>query len=375
MIFERYRSAATSEGFPDDWKTSMWVSYERNDLGISKSTIKFEEEGGVIFVKVKTLYRDSENSDYTFTYNGIAFKDSVGEYIIINLFRKEDENVFASFIMRYDRLNSRAQKLSTGHTTYFSIRYKRYLTKRILWMKYEDSNLEDFVPNDIKITDPDYKKIDKSIRWFLQTKEKNRLSMPGILITTLNGKIDSLKNWMTSKLEFSENDELLNDLHGEYYLFYIKSVISEKRKKVELKYENLSIIGNERLLPEELSNTEAALDHQDRKWKGLAERNNNVLQMNLYKANKDENVIRTEPSKIISLMVFLEGIKESESYKVQLKRIDFLKGIAMGLNENGNIPVASKICLIEISKFDKDSKELGELIRKNLNDGDSDLSI
>ncbi len=372
---ERYRSAATSIDFPDDWKSSLWKSYERNDLGISQSTIKFEEEGGVVFVTVNTMYIDSENASYPFTYKGIAYRNSGGEFIIINLFRKEVENVYASFIMQLDRSNYRAQKLSIGHASYLTIRYRRYLTKRIIWVKYEEANLDNFVPKDIKIKDEEYKKIDKSIRWFLQKKELNRLSMPDVPIIRLNGNIDTLKNWMIGKQEFSEKDQVINDLHGEYYLFYLKSVSGDKRIKNELKYESLSIIGDERLLPDELSNTEAILFHQERQWKGLAERNNNVLQMNLYKTNENNEVNRSEPSKIISLMIFLGGVKESESYKVQLEVMDFLTGIAMGLNENGNVPVANKICLIEKSKFDNDDERLEELIRKRLNDGNSDLSV
>jgi hypothetical protein len=372
---DRYRSAATSIDFPDDWKTSRWISYERNDLGISQSTIKFEEEGGVVFVTVNTMYIDSENASYPFTYKGIAYKNSGGEFIIINLFRKEVENVYASFIMQLDRSNYRAQKLSIGHASYLTIRYRRYLTKRIIWEKYEDTNLDNFVPKDIKIKDEEYKKIDKSIRWFLQKKELNRLSMPDVPIIRLNGNIDTLKNWMIAKQEFSEKDQVINDLHGEYYLFYFKKVIGDERKKIELKHELLSIKGDERLLPNELSNTEAILFHQERQWKGLAERNNNVLQMNLYKTNEGNEVNRTEPSKIFSLFVYLEGLKENESYKALLERTDSLTGIAMGINDNGNVPVANKICLIEKSKFDISDKSLEELIRKRLNDGNSDISI
>lgn len=364
---KEYMQAPHSISFPDSWKKSRWLCYERTDAGICISKMELEEEGGIVFASYNTKYFDGENNiDYS--YRGIAYLDNGGDNIVVNLFRKQQPGNYASFIMRLDKYNDRSQKLSIGHHTYYAIRFRRYVTKRVIWTLYEKGMSQPFEARELERSEKnDFLAINPVIRRFLFYKDTNRLSQPEPILRMLEGKATSLQHWLKDYLTPSETDEVLHSLRDsnqKYLLFFHRGNPGKKSKQPTLQKVEFNFTKEGVGLPPEMSETIAFFKFEEIERTGRVIREDSNLYISFttkgkittpfYPHNFSTSMILYLPD---SLLRQQAAIKETEL---------IFNGHMIGLANSTHQPDAFKVCLLPEATYLSNQKKWEKIVMEQL---------
>lgn len=221
------------QNVPDEFLNTRRYCYERIKKGIVRFLIEIENSKSKD-TKVKVfsyIYPDEDNlSVYEpYSYKGTVSKITAAdsEYLIFYLQRVEEPKTPSFFFMRLDVGRLKKQEVSIGHHIFFSINYKRFHTKVVLWEKITYSTI-DLIPEYISLFDLErYQTVPQTdhlfdkdklfwIKKYLNKRDLSKLTMPKDIINALSGKSNdsSLESWVTKRTR--NFNKYLNGLIGEY---------------------------------------------------------------------------------------------------------------------------------------------------------------
>lgn len=343
---QNYTTAPTSRAFPETWKNSQFLAYERTDAGICISNVKFEEQGETEFVTFNTKYLYGKDH-YDFSYNGVAYKDYGGDYIIVNCFRNEEPSTYASFIMRLDKDNERAQEISVGLYSYYAIRFRRYITKRVVWVKLTDDHKLDTSVREVPRTNlTEYNKIDELIRRFLHDENKNRLTLPEPIATKMRGEEASLERFIINDLSPSEKDLNIQNLRGEYFLFFHQGEPGKKTNDKSLMIVPLSIKPEKPSLPALICDSVCEFTHHEIERSGIVYMDDHTIYINLKQSESEQLAVKHSRQYYTSMMIQLPTVKEKNTTQTISENSNILFGQMIGLADARTKSASYKICLI-----------------------------
>ena len=209
--------------FPKKFLGGFFSSYERTDApkgtkaswGIGIGSICIGDvvlEDGSVEMNLQTMYSQEFRESV-----GFIKYDPSTEYLLGQVKRKPNQDgsqpeVTSFFMMRVDDVQN--QSLLIGHYSYYSSRFKGYITKGVIWIL----NAIRSTPVDLLEIDQGFNDIDISIRRFLSNRSKNRLTIPKSPINTLQ----SLESWLNERKRIGKvlDDMQLHGCVGDYFICY-----------------------------------------------------------------------------------------------------------------------------------------------------------
>lgn len=242
VMMRNLKKMLSSDRFPEDFFGTVWKVYERTDSGICVSYLRFQQIGNLVNVNYATAYNSME-VEKEFTYTGLAGTDEGRQYLVMILFR--DQKPFTPLVLTIplDSYNSERQMAGIGHQTYYTIRFRKYVTKVAV---AERLGVMDALPkpHEVMKGTPEYNEISPYIRRYLLSRVHNRLSMPDKIITAIEASenVTTLKSWMYEKLPLHEKDARMKASYGEYALRYYDKAGVLKCFDVEIIPEDPSLV-------------------------------------------------------------------------------------------------------------------------------------
>jgi hypothetical protein len=384
---DRMKSLGLPEDFPGGWLNTVWKMYERTEVGLCISFIRFYRQGDTVMSEMNTIYRRS-NETHHFHYSGIAFMDSDKGYLIVPMFREEEPFTYASIIARVSPFHSKLQNAAIGHYTYFSVRFLKYFTKVVVLERFGDQStplpaayevfrdgreddgdedVQDSLNNramDKESTLPggdgspsktgvytQYRDISIHIRRYLFYRTFNRLTIPDDLILELEEERQSLRMWLREHVSLSEQEPRLKRMKGEYLIRY-KHHHGDERKL------HLQIYPDDESMMEMYGEMRASIRLNNVVYRGQCKiSNNTILQATLVPREDGATGRRSYiQSGDLFLQIKLPVSNDPEAFGIQVKE-QSLSGLIAGLvDSDRNMPIAYT-CLIESrEKENKTSK-------------------
>ena len=213
---------------PQKFYNSHWRVYERTDARLRKEATwgiasqylhigKIDKNG---CIPAKILAMGSE-------YNGVvSFNPQIG-FLLGHLIReiRTDDNSTTPIFLAIQLNEHSDQTLMIGHAMYYSLPYSKFMTKTFLFENKDNP----FPPEEAFDSDDNFTDIELSIRQFLSSRSKNRLTMPATNISNLNplDPIRSLQSWIKNKVTRIANDDILPALLSKYYICYFDGEVEK----------------------------------------------------------------------------------------------------------------------------------------------------
>ncbi|WP_164489807.1 hypothetical protein [Runella sp. SP2] len=230
-MYGKFWQTTAFNKLPQKFYNSHWRIYERTDgrsranatWGIATQYFYIGKMDINGYVPVKILTLSSE-------YNGVVTYNPQSSFLIGHLVREAtDSDNLTTPVFFAIQLNSQSdQSLMIGHSMYYALAFSKFMTKTFIFEKCD----EKFTPEDV--VDIELKKFNEiklSIRQFLSSRSRNRLTMPSTNISNLNEHdlVHSLQSWVNNRIKHLQFDDLLPASIGKYYVCYFYGEVAKAK--------------------------------------------------------------------------------------------------------------------------------------------------
>ncbi len=307
--------------------SDTWLLFERigdihikdKDFGIAVGHVIFSLQSNQLRASVSFNYEATER-----VYTGEVTFDLRFDYLYMNL-KLESTGKQAFIALRLESDDVTTQTVMLGHFSYHSRKYEHLLSKAVVLQK-QSSVREDIKKGDHSYNSEEYLKISAEITKFLYPRDKNRLSLPRITITTL----DDLKSFLDSKGK-KANPVLRKHFQGIYKVFY-------KSSKGVLIEDELEILFNEnsRLIEAKYIHRPDISKANNKNYKGQVFLNQKFIVLELSETQKDTRRPEEDPI-LLAFQISDEDINYNEC--------ECFPGLLSGLQDSSREPY-SFICLV-----------------------------
>jgi hypothetical protein len=307
---------------------SPWYFYERygiqhnkdskSKFGICVGKATFSFKGNKLTVVINFIYDGLHRE-----YKGEAAFDDGLSYLYIVLTINDSGGKKATISLRLAEADLVHQSIMIGHFTFFARDENHILTNTIVLQKTSD-RIKEFEIGNYAYGSKKYREIDPEITRFLYSRERNRLSLPGGVVSNRKELLAFLL-----KKESKLNRELRHFV-DEYYVYYKKAhnELVEDELKIWLNPEKVVFEGEYIHRPDESGKN-------DKQWLGQAYFNSKIIVLELSEfagsANQQEDPV---------LLTF-----HTPDEKIPYDESECFYGLLSGLQDSSRVPV-SFICLV-----------------------------
>jgi hypothetical protein len=349
---------------PAIFTNSTWTCYERTDgisdaaaqwgIALSSITVGKPDEKGFMPINMHSKYVRGESY-----YKGIIAKEPKSDHLVAQLLRESDAMLPAFFVMRLNPSMPETQQLLIGHFLHYSVYYRHYLTKTVVWVKTDKSSQ----PQDLTEGEPAFANLPQSIKSFLKNRLRNRLTMPSKDVTTDSNADDrhSLHHWLIKNNKaIIENPTLLAYV-GDYFICYYHGEAAAHEQPATraaiaklLRVDRLAIWYDRDSMEFRAEYTHKRGGAAESTYRGVARFNSSTIQLllNEFEDEKDSDTLfqRKAQANFVHITVSTPLV-----HPVALQPIinahDYFPGIVSGLNDEHNTPVSFRMAIVKREKF------------------------
>lgn len=383
------------KSIPAGFIDSDWVCYERTDgvandqatwgIALSSVNIGSTDKNGYTPITIKSDYVSG-----AYCHKGLIAFEANKEHLVAHMIQEGKDEMPAFFIMRAKHMVDNEHRLLVGHFSYYSGHYEKFITKTVIWLDKKSPLLptENFsLPDDLANTNDLFEKnVPEFVRAFLNSRLRNRLTMPSSYFTT-DKESDlrhSIQKWLHEVNKNIMDDYLLYGCRGDYFVCYYYGDTTGDRLNYSdvdiskfIRIDELSISYN----PDSIAFTALYIHNRNNALvNGESKSTENdrmseVKYKELIVSRKDSTIqlLLQEYELVLQEYINPEKIKKSareilkptyvhlsfciptvhEVAQFELQQTDYFPGIISGLNDVQNDPVSFRVVVVKKEKFFK----------------------